>query len=391
METHRIPIEKELENLLEDVLGDDERTKEVMYRHNGFNCRGLEKLQDIAKDMGVTKEAVRQRSIKGVDQVCEALRNLEVPEKALTNSLLAAEFLKLLAPCSEKDAQMALYNESATDLQDFDLASFIYMLESINAQPGLAVIKEGSGQFLVHADHPHTIKQIIKKAREEVTHNGAGDIVSLANQVATGHQLIDNQVRCIASALEAQPDFVWLTKGSLQSSRSDQRVGYFLLKNAGRNPVELRLKRIFSVRDLCHEQWVHAKYTRSRKAMQIDVDLPVEAIRQIGIEKGICEPTKDPHILRRARKLDPKKELLSFEYRLWEFLKENPNSRDSEILEACQKRKADQYNVRSKLNFSVVIQRVGHGVYTAVTDEYPPLAQTSIEPLNDKSGEKDAV
>jgi hypothetical protein len=53
-------------------------------------------------------------------------------------------------------------------------------------------------------------------------------------------------------------------------------------------------------------------------------------------------------------------------------------------MEAVMRRDEDQFNIRSKLNFSVVIQRVEHGVYTAVTDEYPSLRETSITPHGKK-------
>lgn len=384
MEPTVCPIEIELNTMLERVFADDERTRETMARHNGFNCRRREKLEDIANDMSVTKEAVRQRSIKGIARINEEIAEIEKTQEALVSARTGSAFLEVVAPCSESDAQKHLFNEGLTQRADFDVEALIYMLNALNFATGVSLVKEGEGRFIVKNANSHVIKSIVKKAREEVTAQGAGDIISLARLISSGHQRIENQIRCVVATLEAQPDFVWLTEDYLEGSVNNQRIGHFLLKEAGRNPVELRLRRIFSVRERCHEKWIHAKITRSRKAMQRDMRLPVEAITRVGIEKGICEMTDDPHILKRAMPLDPEDVLQSFEYRLWLFLKDHPRSKDADIMEAVMRRDEDQFNIRSKLNFSVVIQRVEHGIYAAVTDDYPELRETSIAPHGKK-------
>lgn len=363
------PIETELEQLLDRTEGIDETTKEVMLRHNGFNCKSREKLEDIANDFGVTKEAVRQRSIKGIERINDLIRSSEAAFESLKSAVYAGHFLEACAPCSEEDAQHILYMEGCTDRKDIDIEALLYMLEQLTIQVHVTVIKEGKRRFVVKTTAPNVVKDIVKKAREEVTTLGASTVNKITQEVSIGHKLASNQTRLVVAALEAQSDFVWLT-----GADDERGNGFFLLKKAGRNPVELRLRRIFSVRKKCNMRWLHSKIARSRKAMKNDVDIPPEAVAQIGVEKGICKPTKDPEIFERAEKLDPKQTMkASMEYRIWEFLKKNPESRDSDIMAAIKERETDRFNIRSKLNFSVVIQRVSHGVYSAVTDDFPPL------------------
>jgi hypothetical protein len=379
-------VEDELEALLQSVFSEDERTLETMARHNGFNCKSREKLDDIAADIGVTKEAIRQRSIKGIDHLVEELMEREKSEEVIPASRFSTGFLNVVAPCLEKDAQQYLYDEGLTKRTDLDIESLIYLTDALSYPSGLELVKEGEARFLVKSGKPGVIRSIIKKAREDVTSQGAGEIISLAKYVSSGHQRVDNQIRCVVAALEAQSDFVWLTEDYMEGGTVPQRVGHFLLKDAGRNPVELRLKRIFSVREKCHEKWLHAKIARSRKAMKREMLLPAVAISRIGVEKGICkQDVNDPRVFVRATELKPEEELAEFEHQIWEYLRDHPKSRDGDIMEACSRREEDQYNIRSKLNFSVVIQRVQHGVYTAVTDDYPDIGETSIAPP-DKRG-----
>jgi len=369
-------IETEIAQLLDAADGIDDTTRMILNRHNGFGLGPKEKLEDIAKDIGVTKEAVRQRSIKGVERIGEKL-SFGTPDEEIETLSQLCTVLAKMAPCTEKDMQNLLYMQEWTDIKDVDIEALVNLLDELKFKHELAVVKEGDVRFLVLEPKKGVIKSLVKKAREEVTAHGATNIPYLVKEVTTGHHHPANQIRCLVAALEAQSDFVWLTD-EVSDEFTKQRIGFFLLKNAGRNPVELRLKRIFSVRKKANQQWMHKKIVRSRKAMKSDVAIPPEAIARIGVEKGICKPTSEDGIYERAMKLDPKKELSDFEYTIWDFLKKNPESKDSEIMEACKRRETDRFNIRSKLNFSVVIQRVSHGIYSAVSDEFPSLKNTSV-------------
>jgi hypothetical protein len=373
-------IEEEIGQLLTRADGIDDTTREILLRHNGFGLGPKEKLEDIAKDFGVTKEAVRQRSIKGVERISDRLSYGSPDEEVVTLSKLCT-FLAKIAPCTESDMQNVLYMQEWTDKKDIDIEALTHMLDELKFDHKLAVVKEGSKdaetRFLVLDNARHVIRSLIKRAREEVTAHGACNIPYLAKEVATGHTHPSNQLRCLVAALESQKDFVWLTD-EVNDEFTRQPIGFFLLKDAGRNPVELRLKRIFSVRVKSNQKWMHKKYVRSRKAMKSDVAIPPEAIARIGVEKGICKPAAEEGVYERAMHLDPKKVLSDFEYKIWDFLRKHPGSKDSEIMDACKRRETDRFNIRSKLNFSVVIQRVSHGIYSAVTDDFPKLADTTV-------------
>ncbi len=371
MDTIICPIEEELEKMLGEVFSNDDRTKMVMRRHNGFNGNAREKLEDIAKDINVTKEAVRQRSIKGLGEIVEFIQGTEVDSHILPTLRYAEQLLTHVTPCTESDAQTLLFNETVTERRDLDIDALLYLLEAIGFRPSLTVVKEGGSRFVVPVDTPKVIQGIVKHAREEVTRHGGANTTWLARTLNIGHQRLINQIRITVAALESQSDFVWLSEDYVEVEGTRQRTGFFLLKNAGRNPVVMRLKRIFSVRYKNDAPWLHAKIARSFKAMKRECTLPPEVIAQIGIEQGICKRDSVSPMLIRKMKLAPEDTIEGLEYDIWKFLKENPYSKDADIMKACMKVKRDKFNIRSKLNFSVVIQRVEHGIYNAVTDDYP--------------------
>lgn len=367
-----VRIEKELSDLVQRLFPNDERKIEVLGRYSGFHLNPLEKLAPISADLGCTKEAIRQTNKTAVEKLRKS--TLAERTKRLDKFLPTFEktlyLLELISPCSTEDAAITIYNQGLSDRNDIDVKAVIAVADALEIDHELAVVVEGTKQFVVPKSQPDCVTKLLSEIAKNVSHYGAYQLPLCVRFLTADDRSLLNKMSYIKSALESKPDFTWLKRETQVIDGYKMEAGWFLLKNAGRNPVVLRLRRLFSVKSELTESFIGETFDRVVKVRSMENILPAEVICQVGVAKGICkEIEKDGEtVYVRNIELDPEKELVKIEYDIWKYLIDHPQSGDSQLMEKFAKKESQRHTIRSKLNFSSVILRVDRGSYESLHD-----------------------
>src|SRR5690554_587450 len=228
------PVEVELKNLLDSVFGADERKIEVLNRYSGFALTRLENLSEIAADMDVTNEGVRQIDARAVTTLLTETKDRH-PEEFLTSYLIGLQKLEAVAPCSCEDASRMLYSQGVSDRRDIDIEAYLKVASIFEMVVDVMVVYENKVPFLVSKAEPIAVAALVSLASREVSHYGAYHVNRLMATLSETHTHPFNQARFIVTALKSRDDFIWLEKEDFNELGGE--TGWYFLAKAGRNPI----------------------------------------------------------------------------------------------------------------------------------------------------------
>ncbi len=240
----RMTLEVEMLDLL--TFEPKARNRSFTVRLLGWDGNGGQTLETIGRDIGVTRERVRQISQHHLDRIQKSLPFLPVLDRAI-------EAVAANAPSLESAIGTALVEKRLTK-DTFKIAGVLNAAE-VTGRRCAFIIEEGDGQsYVVPRDDAGITKQILQLARKAISHWGVTTIEDVAAEVSSllGRPIASTFVTAVVSA---QPSFAWL----------DMASGWFWLKSTARNALLNQVEKILCVCDQVHISELRSGVSRNHR------------------------------------------------------------------------------------------------------------------------------
>jgi hypothetical protein len=333
-----------LENELLEIAGLvtwNARDKAIFMRRFGFDGRGGSTLQEIADELGMTREGIRQITSKSEAQ----LKRREILTPALDRAL---EFVARQVPRSADEIEAGLTTSGVTKGR-FRLEGLLNGGKLFGRKATFILATDKGTRFAVPAYGANLTRVINQVARRTITRWGVATIADVGEQVRekTGKTVKPNFV---IQTLKSAKDFVWL----------DQSSGWFWLRSVPRNSVLSRVKKILSVTTSINVSELRAGISRHHRMRGFAP--PRRVLLELCRQTSACRVDND--VVAGESTLVWHETLKGVERTMVKILKEEgPIIERNQFEKLCRDRGIKAATFSMYLFSSPVIARFGPGVY----------------------------
>ncbi len=222
MTTSTLPLETELL-----VLPSHDRNSGIVVRHYGLDGKGGANFQAIGREVGLSRERVRQI-------VSEADPRWYFRQSGVPALERVIEIVTTSLPAPAASVETRLRAEGVTS-QLFRLEGIIEIAILLQRKAPFRVTRLKGKRFVVGIDYPR-FQDIVSKARRTVRRHG----MALLGECLPGDRKArygQRESALLEEVLAAQKDFRWL----------DRQAGWFWLSDVRMNRVVNRIRKMFAV------------------------------------------------------------------------------------------------------------------------------------------------
>ncbi len=289
-------VEEELHSLVKSALElsstrlNTQRQEEMCARRYGWDGQGGATLQEMALDVGVNRERIRQ-ICKPVEQAIGVLAPLEPCVPSLKRAL---QFAAERAPVSLQEIEDELHDAQITKgrlrvRQLLRIAGWLGCPSPIaisqiggqaDGQPMVVLVDDDNG-----VPEQRKVNNVLQKARKAVSRWGTAHIEEIAANVIEdfGGENSESDIRRIIHVLESQPDFAWL----------DEENGWFWFSSTPRNGLVTQINKALAVASRLRVADLRAAVSRHhrRQGFAPPQRVLLELCRQCGfsVHEGIID------------------------------------------------------------------------------------------------------
>jgi len=219
----RTNLEKELRDLV--LVLSDRRTADIVTRFFGWDTCTL---QVAGNEFGITRERVRQISERFIERLPKTRCFLPCLDQALSR-------VDASLPTSASDMEKALVQRGLTN-RPFRLEGLLTAAKLLHRRANFGLEALHKQRFATSAVEKHLARDIVRIARQSITHWGIATTADVAEQLAEKRSKPSN-LRFVSNVLQAIEDLTWL----------DQERCWFWLPSVPRNRLVNQIGKILAV------------------------------------------------------------------------------------------------------------------------------------------------
>jgi hypothetical protein len=352
--SRRMMLENELMELLsfEPKL----RNRKLTARLFGWDGNGGFTLEVIGKESGLTREGVRQISLRLLFRLKGKRPYLPVLDRTL-------EVVLEQAPCLATNLESVLLEKRLSKIP-FKLQGVLNVAE-VTGRDCSFIIEDGGGQsYAVPRESAGITQLILQLTRKSISHWGVTTIEDVAAEVS---RTLGKEVsgKFVANVVSAQPAFAWL----------DEASGWFWLSSTTRNALLNQIEKILSVCGRIHISELRSGVSRNHRREGFAP--PQRALLALCHQAGAYEVVGN--IVCANPPLDST-EILSDSEKIFMavFRETGPLIESRKLENECLKRGMSHATFGQSLSYSPIITRFARCVYGLRGTEVPPGMAESL-------------